>query len=102
MLSPDSVNAQKAGGFRDWRLPDIDELCSLFSAGDRRRPFPGLIFPELALAYETGDQHGLLYWSCSRVKSDYSIAGYADFFLGSRRHADASRPLRVRLVRGPD
>lgn len=89
-----AVNALPSGqalcGFRDWRMPTVDELYTLAHNG---RDIPAIdvtYFPNTTAAR---------YWSSSPVSPDSRDAWIVDFDYGSIGGARKDAAVRIRLVR---
>lgn len=86
----DGLNRQEWAGYRNWRLPTIDELTTLL------RPAPqiqDLCQPPL---FDTTQR-----WIWSADRSTFTAAYYADMALGFIGRQDFSAPYYVRAVRTP-
>lgn len=87
-----AVNAVRACGFSDWRLPSKDELLSIV---DRTRPAGE---PTINATWFPVSSNRL-YWSSTPGASDYQ-AWYVYFTDGSANyHSRTLQPIFVRLVR---
>jgi Protein of unknown function (DUF1566) len=79
------------GGYRDWRLPDRNELQSIvdytrYNPSINRTAFPGAMSSD--------------YWSSSTYASNPDYAWYVYFYYGYVGHNYKSYSFYVRAVRG--
>lgn len=88
-----AVNAQGLCGYRDWRLPEVDELASLVDYGVAS---PG---PTLDTRWFP-NSNGWGYWSASPLAGNAASAWLVYFNYGYANWSYRSAPNAVRLVRG--
>jgi len=83
------LNENRFGGRKDWRLPTVEELCTLFTGANE----PGRFCIESAF-----DAHKARLWSADTKA--YTAAWYADAELGFIWWQDSTCRFHVRAVAG--
>jgi hypothetical protein len=86
-----AASQQKFAGFSDWRLPNKNELETIFEGSCELPAINDLVFPATPPAY---------FWSSSPYAGQASGAWSVDFGYGSVIASVKSAKLNVRLVRG--
>ena len=86
-----AVNAEKLGGFSDWRVPTAQELSTLVDSGKAAAP---------TVEASISNQSAAAYWSSSPKAGDVTGAWSVDFNSGAIASDAKSVAKRVRLVRG--
>ena len=89
------LNAQRIGGYDDWRLPNRSELDSLARRG---RAIPAADPVVAALAAQPVD-FAQLFWSATPKVDDSALAWAVDFFYGDVTPVTKSTAARVIYVR---
>ena len=79
---------------KGWRLPNIQELCTLIDSGPKGVAINTDLFPDLK-----GHQWEAPYWTITRVDDIPRLFYFVDFFNGIVDGHSEGFPMAVRLVR---
>lgn len=90
------VNEAGLCGYKDWQVPDIDQLLSLPDYGRSQPAIDTAYFPNTAAESEW--PYGI-YWSLSSVAGYGDNAWYVDFYYGTDDYDYKFYDFYVRLVR---